>query len=232
MENNSHLNDLPQHPTSEGDEIRNRLLLAAEEVFAELGYEGATTREICHRAEVKNVGAINYYFQGKEKLYWEVVTRAMKHCCGGIEGFPVWPENLPPLEKLRGFIHTMLKRLFEIPRPSATQLMMREMTRSEVTEVAAHSIRQNIKPLADLLRSIIAELLPEFPEMQQILIGKSIIGQCLYYHQNRAANSLLFPEMAQSISIDELAEHIVNFSLAAIGKGPVLTPKLHGREKA
>lgn len=206
-------------------------MLAAEEVFADFGYEGATTREICQRADVKNIGAINYYFRGKERLYWEVVSRAMKHCCGGVEGFPEWPVGMPPLEKLRLFVQSMMKRLLEIPRPAAAQLMMREMTRTDVTEVAAHAIRENIKPLADMLRGILAELLPEFPDNQRTLIGKSIIGQCLYYRQNRAVGPILFPELDQTVTVDDLANHIVNFSFAAIGKGSPLTPNPHMMEK-
>ncbi len=206
-------------------------MLAAEEVFSDYGYEGATTREICQRADVKNVGAINYYFRGKERLYWEVVSRAMQHCCGGAEGLTEWPVGITPIDKLRGFIHTMMKRLLEIPRPAAAQLMMREMTRTDVTEVAAHAIRENIKPLADILRGILAELLPDFPEKQRILIGKSIIGQCLYYRQNRAVGPILFPELDQTVTVDVLADHIVNFSFAALGLGSPLTPNPRMMEK-
>jgi AcrR family transcriptional regulator len=51
-----------------GEDTRQRLITAAFEVFAERGYEGATTRHLAERAGV-NLPAIQYYFGNKEGLY-------------------------------------------------------------------------------------------------------------------------------------------------------------------
>ncbi|MEQ1533688.1 MAG: helix-turn-helix domain-containing protein [Sideroxydans sp.] len=48
---------LGHQPTSQ-EETRWRVLQAATEVFAEVGYHAATTREICRRAEV-NLASIH-----------------------------------------------------------------------------------------------------------------------------------------------------------------------------
>ena len=116
-------------PRIESDDTRIRLLEAAEDVFAEKGYEAATTREICNRAGVRNVGAVNYYFQGKERLYAEAVKYAMRTCAHGAP-FPDWPPGTPPADKLRDFIRTMMARMLEIPKEASMTLMTREMTRS------------------------------------------------------------------------------------------------------
>ena len=89
------------------DEVHRRLLDAAEEVFAEVGFAAATTREICRRAGMKNIGAINYYFQSKERLYIEAVKHAMRTCTRGAP-FPDWPPGTPPERRLRDFVHTMM----------------------------------------------------------------------------------------------------------------------------
>jgi AcrR family transcriptional regulator len=54
---------------------RERMLDAALSAFSELGYDGASTREIAKRAHV-NQGLIPYYFGSKEKLWQEAVHRA------------------------------------------------------------------------------------------------------------------------------------------------------------
>lgn len=53
---------------SRGENTRRRLLEAGIELFAELGYERASTRVIARRAAV-NLPALQYYFGGKEGLY-------------------------------------------------------------------------------------------------------------------------------------------------------------------
>jgi TetR/AcrR family transcriptional regulator, regulator of cefoperazone and chloramphenicol sensitivity len=48
--------------------VRQRILAASIEEFADHGYKGASTRGIASRADV-NIAALNYYFGGKPKLY-------------------------------------------------------------------------------------------------------------------------------------------------------------------
>jgi AcrR family transcriptional regulator len=56
-------------------ETRDRLLHAAMEVFAEQGYEGASTRDLAQRAGVA-LSAIPYHFGGKGGLYTAVAEHA------------------------------------------------------------------------------------------------------------------------------------------------------------
>ncbi|MGD0419252.1 MAG: CerR family C-terminal domain-containing protein [Xanthobacteraceae bacterium] len=51
---------------------RERLLNAAERLFADRGYEATSVRAIVGKARV-NQAAINYHFAGKEGLYREVL---------------------------------------------------------------------------------------------------------------------------------------------------------------
>ncbi len=61
--------ELPQ-----ADEVRSRLLSAAEDVFAERGYAGATTREIAERAGIGK-RMLFYYFPTKDAVYRAVLER-------------------------------------------------------------------------------------------------------------------------------------------------------------
>ncbi|RJF69518.1 TetR/AcrR family transcriptional regulator [Rhodopseudomonas palustris] len=55
-------------------EIKSRIISAAEHVFAEMGVEKATLRDITQRAEV-NVAAVSYYFGSKSDLVHSVFDR-------------------------------------------------------------------------------------------------------------------------------------------------------------
>src|SRR5262245_13261521 len=93
----------PTVPTTPLDDTRQQLLDAAEEVFAEKGYDGATVREILKRAGLGNTAAVNYYFGDKDRLYIESVKQAHRSCTTG-EPFPDWPAGTPATDRLRDFI--------------------------------------------------------------------------------------------------------------------------------
>jgi AcrR family transcriptional regulator len=62
---------------------RERILAAALVAFSELGFDGASTREIARRAGV-NLGLLTYYFEGKEHLWREAVARAFARLDEGL----------------------------------------------------------------------------------------------------------------------------------------------------
>lgn len=197
-------------------EPRQRLLEAAEEVFARRGFDGATVREICDRAGM-NVAAINYHFGDKGRLYTDTVRNA--HQCGMAQmHLPDWPVDAPPAERLRAFIQTMARTMHEPVRLSALQLMMREL--SNPSPAVAAVVREQIQPMAHRLRAIVAELLPHLPASTHLMIGFSVVGQCLYYRQNRHVSELLFgAEHVAALDADAVADHITRFTLAALGHG-------------
>jgi AcrR family transcriptional regulator len=81
------------------DDTKNRLLEAAGQVFSEKGYELATVREICDRAEA-NVASVNYYFGDKQRLYTDAVREAQCVCVGQVP-MPQWDPAMPAAARLR-----------------------------------------------------------------------------------------------------------------------------------
>lgn len=55
---------------------KDRILGAAEELFAQNGFAGTSLREVTSRADV-NIAAVNYHFGSKENLVNEVFRRRM-----------------------------------------------------------------------------------------------------------------------------------------------------------
>jgi AcrR family transcriptional regulator len=205
---------------SASDDPRQRLLDAAGEVFADKGLKGGTVREICARAGV-NIAAINYYFRDKEQLYLEAVKQAA--CAGPGAIHPAWPAGTGPAVKLYDFIHVIVNRMLDNTRPAwHVRLLMREM--AQPTSACEQVVRDYIKPLSAILQSILGELLPaDTPRFRRFMTGFSIVGQCLYYCQNRViARLLMGEEDYQRLDAATIADHITRFTLAALGLAPPL----------
>ena len=197
------------------DLTQQRLLEAAEHVFAEKGFKAASIREICKRAGA-NVAAVNYYFGDKERLYIEAVKYAHRGC---IEGMPLpeWPKGTPPADKLRDFIRVMVTSMMQPQSVESLQLMMREL--AQPTAACVEFVRDYIQPMASKLGGILAEMLPGTPERQRFLIGFSIVGQCLFYRHHRAVAALLVGEEEFArYDVDQVAGHITAFTLRGLGQ--------------
>lgn len=200
-------------------DAKQRLLEAAEVVFADKGFDLATVREIC-RAAGANIASINYYFGDKERLYVETLKRAHA-CADGAElGEPVfeWPAATPPVQKLRDFIRMMASRMHAPARPSAMRLLMREF--AHPSPAAQQVILEFIRPKAFGLRAILQELLPGHEPSKLLMIGFSVMGQILFYRQNRPVVELIFGKDAvDALDVEMVIDHVTRFTLGALGVG-------------
>lgn len=197
-------------------EPRQRLLEAAEVEFAEKGFAAASVRDICGRAGM-NVAAISYHFGDKEKLYVEAL-RAAYECSDDATGpqVPDWPPGTPPVQKLRDFIRVMVARMHAPARPTAVTLLMRELTAPSAAGVAV--IREFIQPKAFALRAIFDELRPGGDPRQALMFGFSVMGQVLFYRQNRAVVEEVFGKDAiDALTTELVTDHVTRFTLAGLG---------------
>jgi AcrR family transcriptional regulator len=205
-----------KNPDAAQARTRQLLIEAAAEVFAEVGFRAATVRAICERAGA-NIAAINYHFGDKEKLYLEVLRFTQEQA---LEKYPtdigVKPDAAPEL-RLKAFIRSFLFRIFdEGPIAWHGKLMSREMI--EPTAALDALVKEKIQPQSDQLSRIIRELLGRNASPQQVwLCGMSVVSQCVFYHHCRPVVSRLSPKQKfLRKDIENLAEHIAEFSLAAI----------------
>lgn len=198
-------------PETESSECtRDRLLVAAREVFAESGFKGATVREICRRAGV-NVAAVNYHFNGKEALFMaalelEPVENMIASSCG--------PDDAEV--RLGRFIHEFMLRLMNGCCTPHSQLIMRELLEPSP---ALDSIAKEImiplhRHLTGLVREIVGDRVSDAEVRRHVF---SLLGQCSYYRNTREMNRLMYPELAYDAQeIEATAKHITEFSLAGL----------------
>lgn len=200
------------------DDTRQRLLTAAGEIFASVGFKGATTRDICGRAAA-NGAAINYYFRDKQGLYQAAVEAA--HGCSPELANPHWPTSFTTADKLRTYVSKFLSQLLDPERPAwHARLMLREM--AEPTDACVLLVEAYIRPMAMTLRAILDDSLPaRLTESQRWMVGFSIVSQCLFYKTNRAVAKLLVGSADfNDFQVEHIADHIARFSLAALGLAP------------
>ena len=198
------------------DSTRQKLLTAACEVFAENGFKNTTVRDICNRAEV-NVAAINYHFGSKEKLYEAVWEYANNLAVKNRVNFLDLEGTSDPEKRIRIFIKTLLENILNQDRPEWDfRIVAHEMM--EPTAAFNTIIEKMIRPSFLFLRDIVQELLGEdVPSEKVEKCALSIVGQCLYYRFANPVVRRILPEQTfDEKGLDELADHITEFSLSAL----------------
>src|SRR5512145_3000930 len=199
-----------QNSTDLQETTRDRLLAAAREVFAELGFKGATVREICRRAEV-NVAAVNYHFNGKEALFMAALELEPIENLIGTSSEADSPEM-----RLTRFIREFVSRLMDKGCTPHSQLILRELLEPSP---ALDSIAKAIMvPLHEHLTSLVREIVGDAAAPEQVRrCVFSIFGQCTYYRNAREINRRVYPELEYDADeIEATINHITEFSLAGL----------------
>jgi TetR/AcrR family transcriptional regulator, regulator of cefoperazone and chloramphenicol sensitivity len=199
-------------------DTRERLLQAAMEVFSEHGFEAATIREICRRANA-NVAAVHYHFGDKRRLYAAIFDSVFTLLRQRRTSF--LPGNAPPQERLRVYIRALFEEIFNCDGDAdrCTQLSaiyLKEM--AQPTEVLDRVVADHMRQDAEELYSIVASLLGEdFGKEEVIDCSASVVGQILYYYQAEPIVSRLHPDrLPVPQRLDELVNHIWRFSLGGV----------------
>lgn len=199
---------------------KKRLIEAAGEVFAQLGFKATTIRAVCKQANA-SVGAVHYHFGDKEGLYEAVFQYSHRWA---VEKYPHdWGlgAETTPEERLQAFIRSFLLRGLGDGFPAWHGRLLAQETAnpSGVLSKVAETI---IRPMDEYLEGIIRELLrkedpsrePEIHAVQ--LCRMNVVGQCIFqlharqFMQSAGDSSLNRPQ------ITALADQITRFSLGGI----------------
>jgi AcrR family transcriptional regulator len=144
-------------------EIKDRIVAAAEHVFAEMGTEKATLRDITARAKV-NVAAVSYYFGSKSDLVHSVFDRLstrlneqrirdLDECLAKAKQSSKAPELRPILEIfIRPYLEGKSGRLF------ARMILQHRLAPSEITQTI---ISAHFDPMARRFIGAITEACPQ-----------------------------------------------------------------------
>ena len=198
-----------------GLDTTQRLLMAASEVFADVGYRAATLREICRRAHA-NIAAVNYHFHDKEQLYLAVVRQAVAGAGEGLALLAPDPAD-PPEDKLRRFIREFLHNLLGADRPVQLLRLLAHET-VEPTPGLDMVAEEAARPVSDIVNGIVAELLGPAADPAAVRdCTVSVLSQCANYHHSEAmVQRLDHMNVHDAATIEHFADHVFRFSLGGI----------------
>lgn len=143
------------HPDTKMVDKREHILDIAENLIAEFGYEGTSTRLLAKEAGV-NVAMISYYFGSKEKLFEALIERRTSVTHEKLTSLV--KEETDPWLKLSKVIDLYVERI--LSNPKFHRIICREISllqRSAMTENLNEILVKNAKELIKIVKHGIKE---------------------------------------------------------------------------
>jgi TetR/AcrR family transcriptional regulator, regulator of cefoperazone and chloramphenicol sensitivity len=195
------------------EDTRAKLLEAAAEVFAEIGYHRATVRNICARAGV-NGALVNYHFGDKLELYAQTLERLVS--VARLDAVrAALNQNAPPETILREAIRARLRGVAAGDQSGwLFRILAHEL--AQPTPAMIRVVKSVLRPLYNQVYENVGALigLPAADEQTRLCVH-SIMGQVITYVLARPILAHLWPDMKMTPeNLDRIADHIADFSLA------------------
>jgi TetR/AcrR family transcriptional regulator len=188
-----------RQPRADADDVRQRLIDAALQEFAAVGFEGASTRRIAAVAETHQP-QINYHFESKLGL-WKATIDAL---------FEEMDEALAdmPRDPVQGLIETS-KRFtrFAARRPELNRIMVHESTvRSErLLWIVDRHVRHRFAAVSSALRTLDPATVPT---TDPVIFYYSLVGASSLLSVNAPEVELLTGCKPTPESIDAHADAV------------------------
>jgi AcrR family transcriptional regulator len=172
-------------------ETTRRILDAATEVFAEVGFGGARVDEIAKRAGI-NKAALYYHIGGKEELYAEVLHRFSSDVVERVMKDIQATDS--PEEKLKRYIYNLAH--FIDQNPAVAPLILREIATGgqNLSELFIQTLVRMISALAKILEE--GERQGVFIKTVPLVVHFMIVGSTVFF---KAKGSLVacHPELSE-----------------------------------
>lgn len=203
-------------PRPDGEERRRSILDAASALFAEQGFDGATTRAIAARAGC-NISAIKYYFGDKAGLLASVLEEVNARVLEGGAHFIPDPDA-DPRDALKAWIIWVLRtgrrrtRAGQLPAKLMMQaLMSSDRVASKLAERLGAPVRHGITMLID--RVFDGKLDPALRDHAFVFVF-SLCSQ--FAHGGPVLEKMGVAVPADDRELDLLAERLTNFVIGGL----------------
>ena len=204
-----------------GHQTRLRLLDAGLAVFSEVGYHGATIREIAGRAGT-NIAAISYHFGGKDGLYAEVVHAAFAEAAG--EAAVEAKSSTDADDRLHRFVRALVcganDDTLDLQRARLLAWDTLERASRALTRPSGYQL-----PFVTAAGQVVGDVLgADAAPGERSMLGIWLVGQCLAFQQvrhllpEREAEAMMTPKVRDAIA--EVVYWLARAGLAAYRGGP------------
>ena len=213
--------DQPSSGDGASSDTRERLLDAAEDLFAGRGYAATSVRSIVAAAGC-NLAAVNYHFGSKRRLYQEVFRRRLgtlrEQRLSAVQTAAATAGENGDLEAtLLAFARAFLAPLHDDPRGrQPLRLMLREVVDPLLPPGFFH--RELIVPVSRALAATVARAAPELSEREIRLCVQSFLGQLLHVMHTQRIEVTGLAGDDDPLSTAELVDHVVRFTVAGVNR--------------
>jgi AcrR family transcriptional regulator len=201
--------------TRPSDITRERILKAAERLFADRGYEETSIRAIVAKARV-NQAAINYHFGGKDGLYREVLRTAFRALTEQQLAHAQEMQAMSREKALGEFIRHQLHPLGERGELSR-HLRIFNWEAVRPTAVYRKLMSEEAAPFMALAVDLVRRFLPKADQSTLIMAAVWLVGQCAIFVRNR--EQLANPPVSLALNgatIERLTKLVSAWALAGL----------------
>ncbi|MGN6749624.1 MAG: TetR/AcrR family transcriptional regulator [Xanthobacteraceae bacterium] len=169
--------------TRPSEVTRERIMRAAERLFAESGYDGTSIRAIVAKAKV-NQAAINYHFDGKDGLYREVLRVAFRALTEHQLEHAEELRSMSREEALSQFVRRQLQPLLGRDEYSRHMRIFNWET-VQPTTVFRDLVAEEAAPFVGLAADLVRRFMPEADQRTVTVAAVWLLGQCSVFVRNR-----------------------------------------------
>ncbi|MEM7754761.1 MAG: TetR/AcrR family transcriptional regulator [Planctomycetota bacterium] len=206
-----HKQDEPTDPT------KTRLLHAAGNEFARVGFNPASVRSICDAADA-NVSAVKYHFGSKEDLYlavWEVAAAQMVSA----EPMPVLEDFDDPKDALRSFVAWFMRLVLteSETHPWAGQLLAHETVHP--TPGALDAFVENCAgPIRDEMQRLVQAIVGrKLSRKTHEDLTYAVVALCVNpKHSREVLTALGHPPPDTRAGINRMAKTMAEFAISGL----------------
>lgn len=202
--------------TRPSEVTRERIMKAAERLFAERGYDGTSIRAIVARAHV-NQAAINYHFEGKDGLYREVLRAAFRGLTEDQLTHAGEANQMSREEALAAFVRRQLRPL--LARDEASRhIRIFNWETVRPTPVFRRLLTEEAAPFMGVATDLVRRFMPEADHRTLVVAAIWLLGQCSIFVRNREQLAGPPVELAlEEAAVGWLAQTISRWTIAGLG---------------